>query len=246
MSVRSALLGAIFSLAVAATALPVSGQAQDLPPLAKNLNPQETALILIDFQANFTAPDGAHYARLKPFIHDAKMLDKTVELVRRARALGVTIVHATEGYTSDYREVDATNPGDFRRAQLIRQAWKIGSKEAEYYQPLLDGASKTDIVLPPRTQVSAFGGTGLNEILRAKGIKNVAIAGFTTDVCNYATTVAAYDLSYHVYALKDAMVPYYPELSASLLNDIYPMWSKVVGNGQFVEMLEAPAAERAN
>jgi nicotinamidase-related amidase len=246
MFARSKFLGTLFGLVLAAAVLPATGRAQGLPPLAKQLKPQETAIILVDFQANFTAPDGAHYTRLKPFIEGAKMLDQTVELVKQARALGVTIVHATEGYTSDYREVDATNPGGFRRAQLARQAWKIGSKEAAYYQPLLDGAGKTDLVLPPRSQVSAFGGTGLNEILRAKGIKNVAIAGFTTDVCNYATTVAAYDLSYHVYALKDAMAPYYPELSASLLKDVYPMWSKVVGNQQFLEMLDPPAAPRAN
>jgi len=246
MPACSKLIGALLGFALALTAFSPTGHAQALPPLAKQLNPQETALILIDFQANFTAPDGAHYGRLKPYLEETGMLDKTVELVRRARALGVTVVHATEGYTSDYREVDATNPGGFRRAQLLRQAWKIGSKEAAYYQPLLDGAGKTDIVLPPRVQVSAFGGTGLNEILRAKGIKNVAIAGFTTDVCNYATVIAAYDLSYHVYALKDAMAPYYPELSASLLKDVYPMWSKVMGNQQFLDMLDPPAAARAN
>jgi nicotinamidase-related amidase len=78
--------------------LPATGRAQGLPPLAKQLKPQETAIILVDFQANFTAPDGAHYTRLKPFIEGAKMLDQTVELVKQARALGVTIVHATEGY----------------------------------------------------------------------------------------------------------------------------------------------------
>ena len=45
---------------------------------------------------------------------------------------------------------------------------------------------------------------GLNDILRAKGIKIVAVAGFTSDVCVHATVLSAYDLGYHVYALRRA------------------------------------------
>ena len=36
---------------------------QTLPPLAKQLNPAETAILLVDFQNNFAAPDGEHYPR---------------------------------------------------------------------------------------------------------------------------------------------------------------------------------------
>ena len=94
-----------------------------------------------------------------------------------------------------------------------------------------------DLVLPPRAQVSAFGGTGLNEILRAKGIKNVAIAGFTTDVCNYATTNAGYDLGYHVYALRESMLGFVDNVSEGLLGAIYPMWSVVIDNKPFLDMV---------
>lgn len=174
------------------------------------------------------------------------MLTKTLDLVNQARAKGVWIVHVTEGYTQDYREVDPGNPGGFHRGQLLRQAWKVGSKEAAYYQPLLPKPDYKDLVLPPRAQVSAFGGTGLNEILRSKGIKNVAIAGFTTDVCNYATTTAAYDLGFHVYALKDAMLGFFPELSQQMLDNVYPMWSMVVDNGKFLGMLDKGRGASAN
>jgi ureidoacrylate peracid hydrolase len=210
--------------------------AQVVPPPDKTLKASETAVILVDFQGNFVNPDGAWYAKFKPD-YDKGMLDKTVAMVNEARSKGAWIIHVTEGYTQDYRELDFTNPGGFHRGQLVRKAWKIGSKEAAYYAPLVPKPEYKDLVLAPRVQVSAFGGTGLNEILRSKGIKNVAVAGFTTDVCVYAAAINAYDLGYHVYALRESMLGFFPEMSQAMLNSIYPMWSTVLDNKDFVGML---------
>ena len=167
------------------------------------------------------------------------------EFVRKARAKGVLVVHITEGYTSDYRELDASNPGMFHRGQIGRGAWKVGSKEAAYYEPLKPSPEDRDLVLPPRSQASGFGGTGLSEILRAKGIKNVAVAGFTSDVCVYATALSAYDLGFHVYALREGMVGFFDGMAEQMVNFVYPMWSQVIDNDEFDNMIEAsPAASR--
>ncbi len=214
-----------------------NANAQGLPPLAKELNPAQTALILVDFQYPFTSPDGANHRNVKKEMDEKRMLERTVELVRTARTLSVLVVHITEGYSSDYRELDPTNPGGFHRGQILRQAWKIGTKEQSYYEPLVPGPGDKDLVLPPRIQTTAFGGTGLNEILRSRGIKNVAVAGFTTDVCVYATVTNAYDLGYHVYALRDAMVGYFTEQADQMLKNTYPMWSKVLSNDEWLAML---------
>jgi ureidoacrylate peracid hydrolase len=151
----------------------------------------------------------------------------------------VLIVHITEGYTSDYRELDPSNPGGFHRGQIGRGAWKIGSKEAAYYEPLKPAAGDRDLFLPPRIQASGFGGTGLNEILRSKGIKNVAVAGFTSDVCVYATALSAYDLGFHVYALREGMVGFFDGMADQMVNFVYPMWSQVIDNDEFEKMIEA-------
>jgi nicotinamidase-related amidase len=205
------------------------------------LNPSETALILVDFQHAFTNTAGANYRAVKKEIEEKQMLDRTVDLVKKARALGVWVIHVTEGFTNDYRELDATNPGGFHRGQIMRQAWKIGSEMASYYPPLVPGPEDKDLVVAPRIQTSAFGGTGLDQVLRSRGIKNIAVAGFTTDVCVYATVTTGYDLGYHVYALKDAMVGYFPEQSELMLKNTYPMWSKVLSNDEWLTMLSGGA-----
>jgi nicotinamidase-related amidase len=220
-------------------------QAEPVPPPAKSIKAEETAILLVDFQANFVSPDGAWYSKFAQHYQKTRMLERIVELVRKARAKGVLIVHITEGYTSDYRELDPTNPGMFHRGQIGRGAWKIGSKEAAYYEPLKPSTEDGDLFLPPRSQASGFGGTGLNEILRSKGIKNVAVAGFTSDVCVYATALSAYDLGFHVYALREGMVGFFDGMAEQMVNFVYPMWSQVIDNDEFDKMIEAgPTASR--
>jgi hypothetical protein len=224
---------AVLCAALTSTAL----WAQDVPAPEKNIKASETAIILVDFQGNFVNPDGAWYAKFKPD-YDKGMLDNTVKMVDEARKKGVWIIHVTEGYTQNHRELDWTNGGAFHRGQLLRKAWKVGSKEAAYYAPLMPKAEYNDLFLAPRIQVSAFGGTGLNEILRSKGIRNIAVAGFTTDVCVYATVIAGYDLGYHVYALEESMLGFFTAVSKDMLTTVYPMWSTVLGNRSFLDMVQ--------
>jgi nicotinamidase-related amidase len=209
-------------------------QAEPVPPVAKSIKADETAILLVDFQANFVSPDGAWYGKFAEHYKKTRMLDRIVELVRKARAKGVLVVHITEGYTSDYRELDPSNPGMFHRGQIGRGAWKVGSKEAAYYEPLKPSPEDRDLFLPPRS-----------EILRAKGIRNVAVAGFTSDVCVYATALSAYDLGFHVYALREGMVGFFDGMAEQMVNFVYPMWSQVIDNDEFDNMIEAsPAASR--
>ena len=225
---------------IACSAL-TSGARAQVPPAPTHIKAEETAIILIDFQANFVSPDGAWYTRFKDYYDKTKMLERTVEMVKQARAKGIWVIHVTEGYTQDYRELDQTNPGGFHRGQLARQAWKIGSKEAAYYEPLRPGPNDKDLFLPPRVQVSGFGGTGLNEILRSKGIKNIAVAGYTADVCVLATILSGYDLGYHVYALSEAIPGFFEDMAKQMVTNVYPMWSTPVKNDEFMAMFSAEA-----
>src|SRR5882672_11731364 len=147
---------AVAASAVAMLALLAPAQAEPVAPAAKSIKAEDTAILLVDFQANFVSPDGAWYAKFAEHYAKTRMLERTVELVKKARAKGVLVVHITEGYTQDYRELDPTNPGAFHRGQINRGAWKIGSKEAAYYAPLKPGPEDRDLFSPPRSQASGF------------------------------------------------------------------------------------------
>src|SRR5437879_11003421 len=109
-------LAGLFAALSAAAAI---GQS-DLPAAPKSLKAEETAIILVDFQANFVHPEGAWYGRFKPVYEKTRMLERTVELVKAARTKGVWVIHVTEGYSLDYRELDWTNPGAFQDRKSTR------------------------------------------------------------------------------------------------------------------------------
>ena len=207
-----------------------------LPAPEKTIKAQETAIIVVDFQNNFASPKGEHYPRLEKQYRETHMIDKSVDLVKQARALGILVVHVTEGYTNDYRELDWGTTGTFHRAQILRQAWKAGSWPVDLYEPLKPGPNDKDIWIPNRIAASGFQSNGLDYILKNRGIRNVAVMGYNTDICVYATVLSAHDLGYRTYALKDLMISFRPEFANQMLEFVYPYWSRVVGSEDFLKM----------
>ena len=210
----------------------------NLTPLEKELNAGQSALVVVDFQNAFAHTDGEHYPRFKKKFDDTHMIDISVDLVKAARALGIQVFQVTEAYTQDYRELDKGNGGGFHRAQLLRQAWKQGTFGVQLYEGVAPRAEDSDILLPNRLTLSGFGTNGLDYILKARGIKNVAVMGFTSDICCYATTLAAYDLGYRVYAIKDAMIGADDAASAAMMRYNYPMLSRVMTSAEFQGMFK--------
>ncbi len=233
---------AMLAAAAIAFVTPALAQSQgalvELPPPAKSLKAEETAIIVVDFQNNFAATKGEHYPRLEKQYKENQMLEKSVAAVKRARELGILVIHVTEGYTHDYRELDWGTTGNFHRAQILRQAWKANTWPVDLYEPLKPGPNDKDIWLPNRIAASAFNSNALDSILKHRGIKNVAIMGFNTDICVYASVLSAHDLGYRAYALKDLMISFRPDFAKNMLEFVYPMWSRVLDSNEFMGMFQ--------
>jgi ureidoacrylate peracid hydrolase len=226
-------------------------QADDLvklPPLDKILNPAETAIIFVDFQNTFAAKGGEHYPNYEKPLKESNMIENSLDLVKQARALGIQVVHVIEGYSKDYRELDWGNGAGFHRAQILRQAWKSGTWGVDLLDVMKPSPGDKDIILPNRITVNGFGNNGLDALLKSRGIRNIALGGFSTEGCVYATTLAGFDLGYRVYALPDVMATNRAELSAMMLKDRYPQYSRVMGYKDFLKMFgpEAPKKQASN
>jgi ureidoacrylate peracid hydrolase len=216
--------------------------AQDLvklPPLDKTLKVEQTAIVVVDFQNSFAEPKGEHYPRLEKQFKETNMIENSLNLVKQARSLGVQVIHVIEGYSNDYHELDWGNGADFHRSQILRQAWKSTAWMSQLYDPIKDDK---DIVLPDRKTLSGFGGNGLDTILKSRGIRNVAVMGFTADVCVYATAVAAYDLGYRVFSMTDAMVAADVALTKEMMRYSFPKISRAMTTKDFLGMFPAREA----
>jgi nicotinamidase-related amidase len=64
---------------------------------------------------------------------------------------------------------------------------------------------KGDLVAKGKSGLDAFQTSNLNFLLSQKGIKNVVLAGFLSNVCIESTMRTAYEKGYRVYTVKDCL-----------------------------------------
>jgi ureidoacrylate peracid hydrolase len=56
------------------------------------MNPKQTAVVLIEYQNDFTSEGGTLHQAVKPVMESTNMLANSIETVKKARELGATIV----------------------------------------------------------------------------------------------------------------------------------------------------------
>ena len=69
------------------------------------MDPKKTALVLIEFQNDFTTPGGTLHDAVKGVMDKNNMLNNTIETVKKARAAGVTIVWVPITFAEGYGEM---------------------------------------------------------------------------------------------------------------------------------------------
>lgn len=86
-----------------------------------------------------------------------------------------------------------------------------------------------DIELPATTTLSAFRRTGLHELLTARNIERLLIAGFATNLDIDSTARHAVELDYHVTVLAGACAAHDRALHATAINVTLPRIVHAVG-----------------
>src|SRR5919107_5306424 len=72
---------------------------------ALSLDPKTTAVVLIEYQNDFTSAGGALHEAVADVMDSTGMLDKSVQLVTAARAAGATIMHVPITFAAGYNEI---------------------------------------------------------------------------------------------------------------------------------------------
>ena len=203
------------------------------------MDAKTTAVVLIEFQNDFTSEGGTLHGAVKPVMEQTNMLANAVETAKEARALGATIIHAPITFADDYRELTAT-PYGILKGVVDSKSFRKGTWGAEIVDVLKPAPG--DIVIEGKRGLCGFASTNLDFILRSKGVKTVALGGFLTNCCVESTMRTAYEKGYEVVTLKDCTAALSDEEQRAAVEKNYPMFSKPMTHGEFLSSLKGEAA----
>jgi nicotinamidase-related amidase len=186
----------------------------DAEPEAIGVNPERTAVIVIDMQRDFLEPGGFG----ESLGNDVSLLTRAIEpikaLLAGARRKKMLVIHTREGHRPDLS--DAPKAKVERGAPSLR----IGAP-GPMGRILIRGEAGQDIIpelypiegepIIDKPGKGAFYATDLQSILVNKGIENLIVCGVTTEVCVHTTVREANDRGYRCIVPGDCCGSYFPE-----------------------------------
>lgn len=199
-------------------------------------NPETTALLLIEFQNDFTSEGGVLHGAVKAVMDETDMLANTVALATAARERGVTVMHAPITFAEGYGEI-TRHPYGILKGVVDGQAFVKGSWGATIVDSL--APVEGDIVIEGKRGLDTFASTNLDFILRSKGFTTVAMGGFLTNCCVESTMRTAYEHGFDVITLSDCVAATSIEEHGNALKYDYPMFSRPMPSGEFLAQLDA-------
>ena len=177
----------------------------------EKLDPQGTALVLIDLQKGIVPLAGGPHAA-------ADVLSRAGALAARFRELGAPVVLVRVGWSADFSDalkqpVDRPAP-----ARTLPHDW------LEYADELAVAAS--DIRITKR-QWGAFHGTELDLQLRRRGVSRIVLGGISTNIGVESTARAAWEHGYALILAEDAMSAASAEQHRYTVEHIFPRLGRV-------------------
>jgi len=198
------------------------------------MDPRHTALVLIEYQNDFTSEGGSLHGAVKPVMDATQMLANTVVTVKKARALGATIVHAPITFTPDYHEL-TSQPYGILKGVVDSKSFRKGTWGAEIVDELRP--EERDIVIEGKRGLDGFASTNLDFILRSRGITDIALGGFLTNCCVESTMRTGYEKGYNVITLKDCTATVSADEQRLAVEKNYPMFSRPMNHDEFLAEL---------
>mmetsp|Transcript_67799 Transcript_67799/g.126636 ORF Transcript_67799/g.126636 Transcript_67799/m.126636 type:complete len:522 (-) Transcript_67799:123-1688(-) len=197
-------------------------------PYDGDLRTENTALVLIDFQRDKIESEGylaRHYPDSTSSISAA--LTAAAKLRDCMRKAGFKIVYTREGYAADLSDCPLRRrsqvPDGDHAGGYVGEAGSLG-------RYMIRGSAGWDIaaqVAPCESDLvvdkvgsGAFSNTTLDNLLRARGIRNLLLAGVSTEVEVHTTLRQANDRGYECLLLSDCTASVLPDLHFSALKQV--------------------------
>ena len=205
------------------------------------IDPKTTAVVLIEYQNDFTSDGGALHDAVSGVMDDTGMLDKSRAVAEQARRAGATVLHAPITFAEGYGELGDPDAvygilkGVIDSGAFVKGSW--GAAICDDMAP-----QEGDIVVEGKRGLDTFATTNLDFILRSRDIKTVALGGFLTNCCVESTMRTAYEKGYDVVTLTDCTAATSDEEQRVAVARDYPMFSRPMTGSEFTASLAGSTA----
>lgn len=196
------------------------------------MNPKTTAIVLIEYQNDFTTSGGVFHEAVKGVMQANGMLGNTIALVDKARSAGASIMHVPISFAPGYPELGA-HPYGILKGVVENLAFRKGSWGAAIVDALQP--KEADILIEGKRGLDAFQSTNLDFILRGRHIRTVALAGFLTNCCIESTMRSAYERGFEVITLTDCTATVSEAAQQGALAHDFGMFSHPMTHVEFME-----------
>jgi nicotinamidase-related amidase len=177
------------------------------------LDPQSTALVLIDLQKGILG------YTLAPTTAD-ELLARGLALAERFRAAKATVVLVNVAFSAD--------GGDMLRQRVDEAPPVPAGGFPAGWSEFPPGLMQPGDLLITKRQWSAFHGTELDLQLRRRGIRSIVLGGVSTQIGVESTARQAYEHGYELLIVKDATTSSVAEGHAMSMKHVLPRIARLV------------------
>jgi nicotinamidase-related amidase len=192
-------------------------------PYPFQLDPEHTALVVIDMQRDFIEPGGFGASLGNDVALLEAIIPATAELLALFRRQNWPIIHTREAHKPDLSDcppakISRGGPGlrigDTGPMGRILIAGEPGNQIVDALAPL-----PGEIVID-KPGKGMFWATDIQQDLQRLGITHLLFAGVTTEVCVQTSMREANDRGYQCLLIEDATESYFPQFKAATIEMI--------------------------
>jgi ureidoacrylate peracid hydrolase len=204
--------------------------------LPEKVDPEHTAVLVIDVQNDFFARGGTFDRIGRDVSVVRRMMPPLHALLDGARQAGVPVIFIRYGLT------EATESDVFleqrSRGRADQPICREGTWGAEFYEV----APRPEDPVVVKHRYSGFIGTDLTVILRAMGVRTLVMTGIASNGCVEATARDGFMHDYYIVFVDDCTASYSEELHRATLTNIEDAYGVVVTSGQLLSQWSSQPA----
>lgn len=158
-----------------------------------------TALLIVHLQPDIIRPEGAFGVVFASEVERRGIVERVNQAIHAVREAGGVVVTLRIAFRPDYS--DASSPIPLLQAARQSGSLRDGTETVRTDPAVRVGPGDVDLV---HTRPGPFTGSGLEELLRERGLTRVVVCGVATNASVEAAVRQAADLDFKTIVLADA------------------------------------------